>query len=86
MSLQKACDALSARVASILRQERLSQHMSLNDLAAKSGVSRQMISYVEREKRNPSLDTLLRITFALDVHLDEVLRKARRLVSEHKSG
>lgn len=43
-----------------------------------------MVSYIEQEKRNPSLDTLLRITFALGVHLDEVIRKAR--MSAPKQG
>jgi transcriptional regulator with XRE-family HTH domain len=36
-----------------------------------------MLSYVEQEKRNPSLDVLLRITDALDVRLEDLLKRAR---------
>jgi transcriptional regulator with XRE-family HTH domain len=35
-----------------------------------------MISLVERDLRNPTLDTLLRITDALDVDLRDILTKA----------
>ena len=45
-------------------------------LAAKAGLSQQMVSYVERGIRNPTLDTLLRITEALDVPLGELITKA----------
>ena len=51
--------------------------LSLNALAQKSGLSRQMVSYVEQELRNPSLDTLLRISEVLEIHLDEILGRAR---------
>ena len=37
-----------------------------------------MVSYIEQEKRNPSLDTLLRLTRALQVNLDDLIRRARR--------
>jgi transcriptional regulator with XRE-family HTH domain len=60
-----------------LRDERESQNLSLNSLAAKAGISRQMVSYIEQEERNPSLDTLLRITDALQINLDDVIKRAR---------
>lgn len=45
-------------------------------LAAKAGLSQQMVSYVERGIRNPTLDTLLRMTEALDVPLGKIITKA----------
>ncbi|MBU6400149.1 MAG: helix-turn-helix domain-containing protein, partial [Verrucomicrobia bacterium] len=60
-----------------LREEREKRGFSLNALAQKAGLSRQMVSYVEQEARNPSLETLLRITEALDVRLEDVIRRAR---------
>ncbi len=45
-------------------------------LAAKAGLSRAMISFVESEFRNPSLETLLRITYALGINLSRVIAKA----------
>ena len=35
-----------------------------------------MVSYVEREMRNPTLETLLRIAAALDINLADVLGQA----------
>jgi transcriptional regulator with XRE-family HTH domain len=70
-------EKISSNVARILREERERQNLSLNLLAAKAGISRQMVSYIEQEERNPSLDTLLRIAGALDVHLDDVIKRAR---------
>jgi transcriptional regulator with XRE-family HTH domain len=73
----KATEAISSQVARLLREERIKRHLSLNELAAKAGVSRQMVSYIEQEERNPSLDTMLRITRALEINLDDVIRRAR---------
>lgn len=67
-------------VAHDLRDERIRQSVSMDSLAAKSGLSQPMISYVERGMRNPTLDTLLRIADALGVDLWELLRKASNRV------
>jgi transcriptional regulator with XRE-family HTH domain len=48
----------------------------MTELAARSGLSRAMISFIEHELRNPTLDTLLRIAAALKVDLAEVLKRA----------
>lgn len=45
-------------------------------LAEKCGLSQPMIGYVEQEARNPSLDTLLRMTEALQIPLAEVIARA----------
>jgi transcriptional regulator with XRE-family HTH domain len=45
-------------------------------LAERAGLSQQMISYVERGMRNPTLDALLRIAEALGIGLDTVLAGA----------
>jgi len=76
-----ARDAICSHVARLLREERLRQKLSLNVLAARAGLSRQMVSYIETEDRNPSLETLLRITFAMGVNLDDVIMRARLAVT-----
>ena len=44
-----------------------------------------MISLVEHDLRNPTLDTLLRIADALDFDLSEVIKRAEKAVrSEYK--
>jgi transcriptional regulator with XRE-family HTH domain len=50
----------------------------MNMVAERAGLSQQMVSYVEREMRNPTLETLLRIAAALEVDLVEVIRAAQK--------
>jgi transcriptional regulator with XRE-family HTH domain len=68
--------SVALQVAQSLRDERIRQRVSMDQLAAKSGLSQPMISYVERGLRNPTLDTLLRIAAALDVDLSKLLQQA----------
>jgi transcriptional regulator with XRE-family HTH domain len=67
---------VALQVAHSLRDERIRQRVSMDQVAAKSGLSQPMISYVERGLRNPTLDTLLRIAAALDVDLSKLLEQA----------
>jgi transcriptional regulator with XRE-family HTH domain len=76
----KTRDAISSLVARMLREERLRRGFSMNAVAERAGLSYQMISYVEREMRMPTLDTLLRMTEALGLNLGEVITKAERAV------
>jgi transcriptional regulator with XRE-family HTH domain len=43
-----------------------------------------MVSFVERGMRNPTLDTLLRLTGALEIDPVEVLRRAVKAASSAK--
>jgi transcriptional regulator with XRE-family HTH domain len=70
-------EKICSNVARLLREERERRNLSLNVLAAKAGLSRQMVGYVEQEERNPSLDTLLRLSDALDLNLDDLIKRAR---------
>ena len=72
-----AREKICANVARLLRNERQRQKLSLNMLAMKAGISRQMISYIEQELRIPSLYTLLTLCEALEIEIDEVLKRAR---------
>ena len=63
-------------VARIFEAERTRQGLSMTVLGARAGLSQQMVSYVERGMRNPSLDTLLRMADALHVDLAEIIRRA----------
>lgn len=73
-SIQKVCSGVSA----ILKQRRLAKKMSLTRLGEEAGLSRQMVSYVERGLRVPGLDTLLRICKVLGLNAAEVLRRAQK--------
>lgn len=50
----------------------------MNVVSERAGLSRPMISLVERELRKPTLDTLLRIAGALEIDLVEVLQRAQQ--------
>ena len=67
-----------------MRQERERRGLSMNELAARAGLSQQMVSYVEREMRNPTLETLLRMAGALDVDLGKLLTRAGTVATPQK--
>jgi transcriptional regulator with XRE-family HTH domain len=67
-------------VARILKAERKKRQLSMTTMAAKAGLSQQMVSYVERGMRNPTLETLLRITDALDINLAKVIARASKAI------
>jgi transcriptional regulator with XRE-family HTH domain len=69
---------VSLAVARLLQKERIRRGISMNRLAETSGLSRAMVSYVERGLRNPTLDTLLRMANALDVELSKLLKQASK--------
>ena len=73
---KKSQQTVCARVAKILRQEREKRGLSMNAVAERAGLSQQMVSYVEREMRNPTLETLLRITAAIEIDFASVMRRA----------
>ena len=44
-----------------------------------------MVSYVEQQERNPTLDTLLRLAAALDIELEDLIKRARGAASKPKA-
>lgn len=77
---RKTATAICSQVAKLLKEERLRQKLSMNQVAIRSGLAYQMISYVEREMRIPRLDTLLRISNALNLSLGELIGKAEKAI------
>jgi transcriptional regulator with XRE-family HTH domain len=80
VSVGKISEAFYSQVARLLREERAKGGLSLNMVAQKAGLSRQTVSFIEQEQRIPTLDTLLRITLALDIDLEKIIAKARKSV------
>ena len=56
-------------IGTIIRTTRLARGMTLDQLAATSGVSKSMLSQIERELANPTFAVLWGITRALDVDI-----------------
>ena len=69
-------DEVTARIAGQLRREREARHWTLADLAARSSVSKAMISKIERQEASPSAVVLVRLAGAFDLTLAGLLLRA----------
>jgi transcriptional regulator with XRE-family HTH domain len=69
-------DVTSALIADRLRLERESRGWTLADLAARSGVSRAMISKIERHEASPTAALLVRLAGAFDLTLGGLIARA----------
>ena len=76
VTTEATLNAIQSHVVRLLRKERIKQNVSITALAARAGLSQPMVSYVERELRKPTLDTLLRISGALRLDLSDIIRRA----------
>jgi transcriptional regulator with XRE-family HTH domain len=64
---------MARRVAEVLKQLRAERRLSLDDLAARSGVSRAALSQIEGARTNPTLAVLWKIAVGLDVPFHDLL-------------
>lgn len=65
---------LRARLAQNLRRYRASQEVSQEGLAARAGLHRTFVSQIERELKNLSLDSLVKLANALKVDPSDLLK------------
>ena len=78
MSKDSIREAVISQVIQLLHNERKRQKLSMNAVAKRSGLSQSMVSLVERNLRNPTLDTLLRIAGVLRIDLGPVISRAHK--------
>ncbi|HTV41497.1 MAG TPA: helix-turn-helix transcriptional regulator [Candidatus Sulfotelmatobacter sp.] len=76
---------ISSEVARLLKEEREKRQISLNLLAQKAGVNRQSVAFIEQGLRNPTLNTLFRLTLALEVEPEDIIGRARKLAAKKHS-
>jgi transcriptional regulator with XRE-family HTH domain len=79
-------DEISAEVVKLLLAERKRRGISGNSLAERSGLSQSLISTLETNPWNPTLDTLLRIGDALEIDIGTIISKARKRVLKKTAG
>ena len=79
-------EEICAEVVRLLVEERKRLGISGNSLAEKSGLSQSLISSLETNPWNPTLDTLLRIGDVLQVDVGEIIRKARTTVLKKQAN
>jgi XRE family transcriptional regulator, regulator of sulfur utilization len=65
---------IRARVAENMRRARLARGMSLRDMAAQTGLSKALMSQIERGVANPTISTLTLIASALDISFSDLTR------------
>ena len=62
---------LGSRLSSLRKRKK----MTLDELAMKSGVSKSILSQIERDMSNPTVSTISRISQALDENLSDLFSK-----------
>lgn len=63
-------------VAGNMRRVRLARGLSLRELATQTGLSKALLSQIERQIANPTVSTLTRLAAALDVSFSELTRSS----------
>jgi len=71
-------DIVGPVVARLLKQKREKLGLSMNTVAKRARLSHSMISRVEHELRKPTLDTLLRMSEAMQIDLWPLIKEAEQ--------
>ncbi|XHR31145.1 MAG: helix-turn-helix domain-containing protein [Chthoniobacteraceae bacterium] len=78
-------EAVIKSLIGLLQEKRLEKKLSVNEVATRSGLSRAMVSRVEKGERLPTIDTLLRISEAMEIDLARQIRRAVHAVKGGKA-
>lgn len=78
MEIDTAVSPLELRVATRLKNLRRRRGLTLDELAQRSGVSRSMISFIERAESNPTARVLDRLAASLGVSLSALFADDER--------
>jgi len=67
-------------IALRIREERKKQHISIERLAEKAGISVAQLGNIEREKSNPHILTLNQIAKALNIPITDLFLKSSTII------
>lgn len=81
-SLESSPEAINENLGKRVKKLRGDRGWSLEELATASGVSRSMLSEIEREKANPTLTVTFRIARAFGLTLQELIESAEASASK----
>ena len=73
--MHRLMEFVRTELAAFLRQLRLAQGFSLNGLARRAGLSRQMLSKVETRRRRPTFETVLQLALAMEYALTKFVNE-----------
>ncbi len=85
-----APSATPPKVGHLLKNLRLSRHLTLDELARTSDVSKSVLSQIERDRTNPTVGTLWRLANALGVEIEDLLKTKKTgqgisIIDEHNT-
>ena len=80
--MNRKAQAICVKAVALLKVERERRKLSKYYIAQESGLSPQMIGYVERGDRNPTLETVLRMAEAMGVKMENLISKARKEIQK----
>ena len=78
LGLEEKSAAFGRALATVIRERREEIGMSLTQLGTTAGLSQQSVSYLERLKRTPSIDTLFRVSQALGLSVSSLVKRAEK--------
>ena len=73
-------------LALLLKEERKKRGLSLTEVGTRAGLHYVAVLRIENSERVPSIDTLLRISFALGLSLPRLLTRAIKMAESDDSG
>jgi transcriptional regulator with XRE-family HTH domain len=76
-SFAKTQKQVRATLGERIKELRSSLELSQSELAVGAGLRRALVSEIEQEKANPTLDSLARLAIALGVEVAELLVRSR---------
>jgi transcriptional regulator with XRE-family HTH domain len=78
-------EAIRKEIIRLLKAERERRKLSNYVVAQNSGVSESMLSLVERELRNPTMELMLRVADGIGANLPALIKKATATVQKERA-
>ena len=75
-ALEIGAAAVSSQLGKTVQRLRKAYNLTLSELSEQSGVAKSIISQIERNETNPTLATIWRLSQALDISIERVLKAA----------
>ena len=74
MSYDQRLSVLKSNLAKNIKELRLNKGLAQEKLALDANVDRTLVSKIERQIANPSLEILLKISMSLEVPISELIK------------
>jgi transcriptional regulator with XRE-family HTH domain len=82
VKIAERSNAICAEIAHLLGEERKRLKLSKNKLASLTGLNQSTVSRLENYHENPTMDSLLRVAYVLNINLGDVIKRAIKKVDQ----